>query len=164
MMAETDDKPKRRRRNKPVGLARAGFCQETQDAICEAIAENPNLEALCRDPRMPPRRQIEREMDRDEAFRARFRMHRMVGYMRLADEILELSDGPCANITQVNQRRLQVDTRKWLLSKTLPRIFGEKVLVGSDPDNPPPPQTDIQRDYEELRQKFQAKLAALNRE
>ncbi len=30
--------------------------------------------------------------------------------------------------------RLQVDTRKWLLSKALPKVYGDKLAIGGDPD------------------------------
>jgi hypothetical protein len=35
----------------------------------------------------------------------------------------------------VRQRRLQVDTRKWILSK-MPRKFGDRIEIGGDPDAP----------------------------
>jgi hypothetical protein len=34
--------------------------------------------------------------------------------------------------------RLALDARKWYLSKLMPKKYGDKALVGSDPDNPLP--------------------------
>lgn len=34
--------------------------------------------------------------------------------------------------------RLALDARKWYLSKLMPKKYGDKQLVGSDPDNPLP--------------------------
>ena len=48
---------------------------------------------------------------------------------RLADEVMELADAPVAKLDNgatdpgmVRQRQLQVDTRKWFLSKLAPKI------------------------------------------
>ena len=64
---------------------------------------------------------------------------------KLADETMELSDAPIElndkgnmDPAAVQARKLQVDTRKWILSKLAPKKYGEKVeqtIVG-DADQP----------------------------
>ena len=60
----------------------------------------------------------------------------------MADELVELADSDCTgpdgkpDNALVQQRRLQVDTRKWVLSKMLPRKFGDRLEIGGDPDAP----------------------------
>jgi len=55
---------------------------------------------------------------------------------RLADEVLELADAPVPTLDNgatdnglVRQRQLQVDTRKWFLSKLAPKIYGDRLDV-----------------------------------
>lgn len=55
---------------------------------------------------------------------------------RLADEVLELADAPVPVLDNgatdnalVRQRQLQVDTRKWFLSKLAPKIYGDRLDV-----------------------------------
>jgi hypothetical protein len=59
------------------------------------------------------------------------------------DELLEIADdssedllitkmGPMENKEFVNRSRLRVDTRKWYLSKVLPKKFGEKLDLTTD--------------------------------
>ena len=55
---------------------------------------------------------------------------------RLADEVLELADAPVPKLDNgatdpgmVRQRQLQVDTRKWFLSKLAPKIYGDRLDV-----------------------------------
>lgn len=55
---------------------------------------------------------------------------------RLADEVLELADQPVPKLDNgatdpglVRQRQLQVDTRKWFLSKLAPKIYGDRLDV-----------------------------------
>ncbi len=64
---------------------------------------------------------------------------RETGYKLLADEIIAISDESCVetkyegeevklvlDATAVARNRLRVDTRKWMLSKMLPKTFGDK--------------------------------------
>ncbi len=67
----------------------------------------------------------------------------------MADELLEIADdgrndwvvdeegGDKYNGDHVQRSRLRVDTRKWLLSKALPKVFGDKLALGGDADMPP---------------------------
>ena len=62
---------------------------------------------------------------------------------RMATEIMEISDQDVGvavdgkkDWAAVQKHRLQVDTRKWLLSKLAPKKFGDKIEVSGDPANP----------------------------
>ena len=62
---------------------------------------------------------------------------------RMAQEVLDLSDSDVGlqpdgkkDWAAVQKHKLQVDTRKWLLSKLAPKKYGEKLEVSGDPDNP----------------------------
>ena len=62
---------------------------------------------------------------------------------KMAGEILEIADAPVPytqagayDTGAVNKQRLQVDTRKWLLSKMAPRKYGDKLELSGDPLNP----------------------------
>lgn len=61
----------------------------------------------------------------------------------IADEVLVISDTPApltptgtTDSGAVAQKRLQVDSRKWLLSKLAPKKYGERIEVAGDADNP----------------------------
>jgi hypothetical protein len=54
----------------------------------------------------------------------------------MADEIMELADAPVPVLDNgatdnalVRQRQLQVDTRKWFLSKLAPKVYGDRLDV-----------------------------------
>jgi hypothetical protein len=73
---------------------------------------------------------------------------RRLGYEKRADELLEIADDSSADwvdtrngnrvfdSVHVNRARLMIDTRKWLLSKMLPKVYGDHVTVAGDPDQP----------------------------
>jgi hypothetical protein len=61
----------------------------------------------------------------------------------MAQEVLDLSDKEVPETGDgrkdwqaIQKHKLQVDTRKWLLSKLAPRKYGEKLEVSGDPANP----------------------------
>jgi len=61
---------------------------------------------------------------------------------RMAEQLLDIADDerymahPALAAAMVTQQRLKVDTRKWLLSKMLPRKYGDRIEVGGDPSAP----------------------------
>jgi hypothetical protein len=62
---------------------------------------------------------------------------------RMAQEVMELSDQEVPETGDgkkdwqaIQKHKLQVDTRKWLLSKLAPKKYGDKLEVSGDPTNP----------------------------
>lgn len=66
---------------------------------------------------------------------------------RMAEEILEIADdsgadmyhgaqGSAPNRAAVERSKLMVDSRKWLLSKLLPKKYGDKMIHAGDADAP----------------------------
>ncbi len=70
----------------------------------------------------------------------------------MADELLQIADDATSDITKLEsddgrevvnhehiaRSKLRVDTRKWLLSKCLPKVYGDKLLnEHSGPDGAP---------------------------
>lgn len=62
---------------------------------------------------------------------------------RMAAETLAIADEPVGSTAAggtdsgaVQKQRLQVDTRKWMLSKLAPKKYGDKVTLAGDEHNP----------------------------
>jgi hypothetical protein len=60
---------------------------------------------------------------------------------RWAEEILEISDDVALD---PNDRRIRVDSRKWLLSKLLPKQYGDKIEVNATVSRDPGELSDIE--------------------
>ena len=79
-----------------------------------------------------------------EPFSSSYARARSIGYERLAFGLLAISDADCigpdgrADNALVQKQRLQADTRKWLLSKLLPRQYGDRVTAEIAGDNERP--------------------------
>jgi hypothetical protein len=61
----------------------------------------------------------------------------------MASDTLAIADAPVGSTEHgttdsgaVQKQRLQVDTRKWLLSKLAPKKYGDKLELSGDPDRP----------------------------
>lgn len=123
------------------------------DAICERIAAGESLRQVCADKAMPAKTTVMRWLldDTKEYLRDQYARARAVQLDGYADELVELADTPevgekvktYADGTSevqtgdmIERSRLKVDTRKWVLSKLLPKKYGDKVQVGGADDLP----------------------------
>ncbi|MBS7112630.1 MAG: hypothetical protein KH100_15715 [Dysgonomonas mossii] len=86
-------------------------------------------------------------LNEDESFSKRYAWAREVQAEALADEILEIADDGSNDFMRIekgnkvynvenkevtNRSRLRVDTRKWLLSKIIPKKYGDKIDITTD--------------------------------
>jgi hypothetical protein len=105
--------------------------------------------------------------DKHKQFREQYAHAREAGLEQMADEILEIADetshdtlvtehGERANSEWIQRSKLRVDARKWILSKQLPKKYGERTTLVGDNENPLIPPID---DTERIA-KVQAILAA----
>lgn len=120
------------------------YSQELGLKICERLANGESLRAICKGEEFPTKSTVLRWIIDGEHkdFSDQYAKAREVQAEVLADEIIEISDttklgiinelGPDGAVIKTREedmlghRRLQVDTRKWYLSKVLPKKFGEK--------------------------------------
>ena len=138
---------------KAAGPARSyTYTQAIADAICERLANGESLTSICKAPGFPSDATVRRwAVDKDHPFASEYARARAVGYHRLADEILEIADNGTNDYVEkaaeegahvivdhdhIARSRLRVDTRKWLLSKVLPKIYGDRFTVAGDAEAP----------------------------
>lgn len=116
------------------------FKQEIADAICELIADGKSLRSICRQDEMPTTSTVCKWLSLVPSFAEQYTRAREMQADALADEITDIAD----EVTGDPQRdRLRVEARKWVASKLKPRKYGDKQLVGSDPDNPLPAAVNV---------------------
>lgn len=129
------------------------FTAELAQGICEKLASGMTLREVCRDEEMPSEAAVRGWAIEDrEGFSAQYARAREIGYQSMADELLEIADDGSndwierknqndetyveLNHEHVQRSRLRVDTRKWMLSKALPKVFGDKLIHSGDEENP----------------------------
>lgn len=96
--------------------------------ICKRIATGEPLRTICQDPRIPCRQTVIAWTDRDAAFRESYLRAREHGADAIADDCLRIAD----DLTEEPQsRRVRVETRLKLLSKWMPKRYGERMELES---------------------------------
>lgn len=56
--------------------------------------------------------------------------------MEISDQDVEISEEGKKDWAAIQKHKLQVDTRKWLLSKLAPKRYGEKLEISGDENSP----------------------------
>ena len=114
--------------------------------ICAGLSEGHSLLSICEAMGIPY--STAKDWERDVAeHSANVARARELGCHAMAEQALEIADTPRMGIIRTTKadgsieerqedmtahRRLQIDTRKWLLSRWLPKVYGDKVeLAGS---------------------------------
>lgn len=126
----------------------SSYTVDVADFILEKLTAGLSLKEICREYENTPDESTVRKwaLDDVEGFRARYSTAREIGYHSMADEIFDIADDgrndwmdrhnertgetdQVPNQEHMNRSRLRVDTRKWFLSKVLPKIYGDKIAV-----------------------------------
>lgn len=114
--------------------------KELIPAVLESIKENGNLRMSCRIHGVKPSTFMD-WVKADKALAEQYADAREVGLDAMALEILDIADDGL-NDTYVDEQgntrtdhdviarsRLRVDSRKWLLSKLMPKKYGDKIDI-----------------------------------
>ena len=133
------DAPVKRPRGRP-----SIYSPELADIILDRLRSGETLNAICRDDGMPAHSTVSNWATTNvEGFFDRYSRAREAGWHVIAEQIIDISDDSSADLRKgedgkifadqelVGRARLRVDSRKWLLSKMLPKIYGDKVEVNA---------------------------------
>lgn len=124
------------------------FNQDKADEICILLEDGLSLRKAAESVGESARTVLNWTKSNPE-FLTQYTRSREIGYLQLADSILNIADeaeveakydGEDVKLdlspTAVARNRLRVDTRKWMLSKMLPKIYGDKIALSGDAENP----------------------------
>lgn len=119
----------------------SSYTPEHEASILEHLAEGGLLIDWCRVDGRPSIGAVYRWMEARPDFREAYARAREVGLHIMAEQVIDISDDASQdwrkgkdgeevlNAEHVQRARLRVDSRKWLASKLLPRIYGDKQAV-----------------------------------
>lgn len=122
---------------KPMGRP-STFSQAVADDICERIALGNSLRSICREDDMPAMSTVFKWLSQQPSFAEQYTHAREAQADAIVDDILDIADDKTLD---PNDRRIRIDSRKWLAGKMRPKKYSDKTLIGSDPDNPLPEHT-----------------------
>ncbi|ELF7891071.1 DNA packaging protein [Salmonella enterica] len=120
------------------------YTEELAEIICLRLAEGESLRSVCRDDGMPSKQAVLRWLARNESFRAQYVRAKEEGAEAIAEELFDIADdgtndwmdkldkdgeaiGYQLNGEHVQRSKLRIDTRKWYLSKIMPKKYGDRI-------------------------------------
>jgi hypothetical protein len=122
------------------------YSPELATDICDRIASGLSLREICRADDMPEAKTVYRWLadGQHPEFRQQYARAREIQSELMAEEILEIADdarndwmerqsksGESFTVVDhdhVSRSKLRVDARKWMLSKVLPKKYGDRVV------------------------------------
>lgn len=115
-------------KNRHPGGRPTKYTKELAEKICKVIATSTDgLKAMCQKyPEFPcvdtifEWRFVHKEFSELYAEAKRYQADLMV------EQISEISDRPKTDMLDFQNARLQVDTRKWIACKLIPKVYGDK--------------------------------------
>lgn len=115
------------------------YNEQIDKEICERLAFGESLNSICKDDHIPHRVNVMRwilatDNHKYDQFRTNYALAREIQYQNMADDILDIADDgtndfierqegfEVVNSENIQRSRLRVDTRKWFMSKVLPKF------------------------------------------
>lgn len=113
----------------------SAYSDKLADEICERIAQGDSLRKICSEKSMPGERTVYSWLFKDEAFQQKYARAREAQSDTHLEDIFAIADD---DELKPDDKRVRIDARKWAMSKLAAKKYGDKQLIGSDPDNPLP--------------------------
>lgn len=165
-------------------IGRPTVCSKAlTDRICGRLAAGESLNSICKDDGMPAKGNVFKwllsDSDTYKDFRDKYAKAREIQYHQMADEILNIADdgtndyiesagdeGAAAayrvNGEAVARSRLRVDTRKWFMSKVLPKFADKQIVDHKSTDGTMSPKGFTADEYAAAQSKLKAELPDLD--
>lgn len=120
------------------------YTEKLGTEICIRLSEGESLRCICEDEHMPAASTVCLwVIDNREGFAERYARARELQYLGMADELLDIADDgkndwitrksksgeefEVFNKEAAERSKLRVETRKWVLAKVMPKVYGDKV-------------------------------------
>lgn len=110
------------------------YSPEVAARICAMMTDGKSLRSICDLDGMPDRTSIWLWRGSNPDFAAQFDAASREGARAMIDDTMSIADDETLD---PNSRRIRVDTRKWIASKVLPKVYGDKIAVSGDEDGAP---------------------------
>jgi hypothetical protein len=130
------------------------YTKELGDKVCSLIIEGNSLLSVCSMEDMPDKSTIFRWLRKYPEFRDNYDISTTERTLAMGEEIIDISDDGTNDYMTItkgdkdynvedrevtNRSKLRVETRKWLMSKMLPKKYGDKLDLTSDGKQLPTP-------------------------
>ena len=121
-------------------MSESRYTPELADAILHRVSEGSSLSEACRAKGIPESTARQWARDNRCGFGAAYQHARMLQLEAWSDRIVDTAQ---RTDIEAADKRVICDSYKWILSKLRPERYGERLLVGSDPEHPIIQQTNL---------------------
>lgn len=111
------------------------YTPEIAEEICRRLADGESLNAICKTVDFPDESTVRKwALENYEGFYPKYAHAREIQAHKYAEDVITIAD----TAEDAALARLQVDARKWVCSKVLPKVYGDKLeqTLKGDPNAP----------------------------
>jgi hypothetical protein len=98
------------------------YTEEMGNLICDKLTEGISLRKLCKSDKFPNASTVYVWLDRFPSFAEQYTRAREAATEDMLEDILEIADDPKV---EVQDKRVRIDTRKWIMGKLKPKKYGD---------------------------------------
>jgi len=107
------------------------YTEEMGNLICDKLTEGISLRKLCKSEEFPNASTVYVWLDRFPSFAEQYTRAREAATEDMLEDILEIADDPQV---EVQDKRVRIDTRKWIMGKLKPKKYGDAPPKDKDND------------------------------
>jgi hypothetical protein len=131
------------------------FSQELADSICEQLALGYSMRTVCAENNMPAMSSVFKWLRENKQFSEQYARAKQESADAMAEDILDIADDGTNDWMEVERKdgstykipdkevlarsRLRVDTRKWLMAKMKPKVYGDRLDMTTNGKDLPTP-------------------------
>jgi hypothetical protein len=109
------------------------YTREFADEVCRRLAEGASLREVCRDHGIPESSVRQWVRDNRDNFSVRYQTARVLQVEAWGDLIIEIGN---RDDLDAPEKRVRIDSLKWLMSRIVPKKWGDRLLVAGDESSP----------------------------
>jgi transposase-like protein len=109
------------------------YTREFADEVCRRLAEGASLREVCREHGVPESSFREWVRNDRDGIGSRYQTARVLQVEAWSDLIIEIGN---RDDLDAQEKRVRIDSLKWLMSRIVPKKWGDRLLVAGDESSP----------------------------
>lgn len=110
-----------------------GYSKDVADRILEQVSDGKSLRSICEAQDMPSRVTVFAWLREKPDFAEEYDRARKESATALVDDLVAITD---RTDLDPNDKRVRMDARRWIASKVLPKLYGDKIAVTDNEGGP----------------------------
>jgi hypothetical protein len=121
------------KKTRSANMTETRYTREFADEVCRRLAEGASLREVCQDHGVPESSVRQWVRDNRDNFSVRYQTARVLQVEAWGDLIIEIGN---RDDLDPQEKRVRIDSLKWLMSRIVPKKWGDRLLVAGDESSP----------------------------